>query len=259
MGVRMSKPPIFYIIGQVQFSPILEMRQYVPKIQEQLRKEFPDFKEDAINAFQLQFESGKPKPAFNQTSRWHFNKPDGMSGFLLQPTSLSFHTTAYNTFEPFLADMMRGIEIVHKAAALGLVESVAIRTLDVVVPEAETKVQQYLNPQACGLSEDLDGELRQSSVECVRDFPPHGALISRVAIVNGSLGMPMDLYPLTLELKPKLKTLNTWHAILDNDRQEKRRFDFDPGSIRTGLTEVKKGATEAFLKSVSPFALDRWR
>ncbi|SRR6266851_158538 len=259
MGVKMSKPPIFYIIGQVKFSPVLDMGKYVPKIQEELRKDFPRFKEGSINAFQLQIDAGTPRPSFTQTPRWQFTRPDNMSGFLLGADNLTFHTTAYDTFEPFLECIMRGLDVVNRAASLGIVESTAIRTLDAVVPEPGTKVQKYLKAEACGLSEDFGGELRQSTVECVRDFPPDGALISRIAIVNGSLGIPMDLFPLALELKHEFKNLNTWHALVDNDRQHKGNFAFDIQKIRTSLSEVKKGVSEAFYHSVSDFAIERWR
>jgi uncharacterized protein (TIGR04255 family) len=259
MGVKMSKAPIFYTIGQVKFSPVLDMEKYVPKIQEELRKDFPRFKQDSINVFQLHIEGATSRPSFTQTPRWQFGRADNMSGFLLGPDSLIFHTTGYDTFEPFLESIVRGLEVVNKAASLGLVESMAIRTLDAVVPEPGTKVQQYLNAQACGLSEHFGGELKQSTVECVRDFPPDGTLISRVAILKGSVGIPMDLFPLALELKPEFKNLDKWHALVDNDRQQKSCFEFDVEKIRTSLSGVKKGASEAFYSSVSDFAIEKWR
>jgi uncharacterized protein (TIGR04255 family) len=259
MGVKMSNPPIVYIVAQVQFSPVLDMRKYVPIIQEELRKDFPDFREESINNFQVQLENAVPKPFITQVPRWQFGRADKMSGFLLRTDVLNFHTTAYDTFESFLENTMRGIDVVNKAASLGLVESTAIRTLDAVIPEEGSSVQRYLNPAACGLSEALDGELKQSIVECLRDFPPDGVLISRVAIVKGALGVPADLYPLTLELKPAFRNLNSWHAILDNDRQQKSRFEFNLNTIQKSLTDVKKGVSEAFLKSVSDFAIERWR
>jgi uncharacterized protein (TIGR04255 family) len=259
MGVKMSKPPIFYTIGQVKLSPVLDMEKYVPKVQEELRKDFPRFKQDSINAFQLHVEAGTPRPSFSQIPRWQFARADNMSGFLLGPDYLVFHTTAYDTFEPFLESIVRGLEVVNKAASLGLVESMAIRTLDVAVPEPGTKVQEYLKAQACGLSEDFGGKLKQSTVECVREFPPDGTLISRVAILYGPLGIPMDLFPLALELKPEFKNLNTWHALIDNDRQQKGSFEFDVQKIRTGLSDVKKGVSEAFYSSVSDFAIGKWR
>jgi uncharacterized protein (TIGR04255 family) len=259
MGVKMSKPPIFYVLGQVKFSPVLEIATYVPKIQEELRKEFPLFKEDTINNFQLKIESGVPRPSFAQTSRWQFARADNMSGFLLARDFVTFHTTAYETFEPFLESMTRGLDVVNRAASLGLIESTAIRTLDAVIPEPGHKVQDYLKPEACGLSEQLDGELKQSTVECVRDIPPDGTLISRVAIVKGGLGIPMDLFPITLELKSKLKEIDTWHALVDNDRQLRGSFEFDLQKIKTCLSEVKLGVSRAFYNSVSEFAIESWR
>lgn len=261
MGVKMSKAPIFYIIGQVKFSPVLDMGKYVPKIQEELRRDFPHFKEETINNFQMQvqIDGGLPKPSLTQIPRWQFAKADNMSGFLLGRDNLVFHTTAYDTFEPFLENILRGLDVVNRAASLGLVESTAIRTLDAVIPEEGTKVQKYLKPGACGLSESLSGDLKQSTVECVSEFPPDGTLISRVAIIKGTLGIPIDLFPITLELKPGLKNLNTSHALVDNDRQQKSCFEFDLQKIGASLSDVKQGVSEAFYNSISDFAIERWR
>ncbi len=148
--------------------------------------------------------------------------------------------------------------VVTKFANLNYIESVAIRTLDAVVPEQDLNVRDYLNPALRGLSDGLDGELKRIVTESLWEIPPHGVLISRVAIVKGALALPMDLFPLPLELKPALKELNVEHALLDNDRQERERFAFDLEEIRKRLLIVKKGATEAFKQTVSQVALNRW-
>ena len=41
MGKKLANAPIFYILGQIRFSPVLKMADFVPKIHERLRREYP--------------------------------------------------------------------------------------------------------------------------------------------------------------------------------------------------------------------------
>jgi uncharacterized protein (TIGR04255 family) len=258
MGRKMRNPPIFYTIAQVQFSPFLQMTKIVSDIQASLRKKYPDFRQDKMANFILQF--GPQGPIQQQGGdRWHFIDAKNSSGFILRNEALVFHTTAYETSEVLFECVLEGIGAVNKYAELGFVESVAIRTLDAVVPEGGTALRKYLKPAVRGFSEEFDGQLKQSVVESTWDIPPNGVLISRSAIVQGGLGVPMDLFPLSLELKPSIRTLNVQHAVLDNDRQEKGRFDYNLDQIHERLVTVKKGASLAFSKAVTPFALEQWQ
>jgi len=258
MGQKMKKPPIFYTIGQIQFSPVLGMAKFVPDIQESLRGKFPDFREENIATLQMRLAEGSPPPTQVISHRWQFTDLKKTSGYILRPESLVFHTTAYEDSEHFLTMVLEGIKLVTAFVSLNYIESVAIRTLDAVIPEQDLNVRDYLNPALRGLSDGLPGELKRTVTESLWEIPRHGVLISRVAIVKGALALPMDLFPLPLELKPELKELNVEHALLDNDRQERERFAFDLEEIRNRLLIVKKGATGAFNQTVSQIALKHW-
>jgi uncharacterized protein (TIGR04255 family) len=259
MGQKMKNPPIFYMIGLVQFNAILNMSKFIPDIQESVRSEFPDFQQGKVANIQIRLtEENSPPQAVTQ-DRWNFTNLSKTSGYLLQPQSLIFHTTAYETSEHFLQKVLDGISVVNKHATLTFVDNVAIRTLDAVIPEDDLNVRDYLNPAIRGLSDGFSGQLKHSVTETLWEIPPSGVLISRVAIVKGTLALPMDLFPLSLELKASLRDINREHALLDNDRQERSRFTFDLEEIRKKLLIVKKDATEAFEKTVSKLALDRWK
>lgn len=260
MGRKMSKPPIFYTIGLIQFSPVLGMAKFVPEIQESVRAEFPDFRQEKTANLQIRLAGeSAPGPVMTQSDRWHFINQDKTSGYILRPETLVFHTTAYETSEHFLNRVIEGITVVNKLANLSYVESVAIRTLDAVIPDPDLKVGDYLNPAVRGLAEGLAGHLKQSVMESLWEIPPSGLLISRVTITKGSLAFPMDLFPLSLEVNPDLRNLDVHHALLDNDRQEKQRFKFSLEEIQKRFLTVKQGATEAFEKEVSQLALERWK
>jgi uncharacterized protein (TIGR04255 family) len=255
----MSKAPIFYTIGHIQFNTVLGMSRFVPDIQEALRSDFPDFQAQKLANLQIRF-SGDEGPAQTASSQeqWQFTDLKKRSGYLLRQNSLVFHTTAYEDSDHFLQKVVHGISVVNKHATLSYVDSVAIRTLDAVIPDPGLNVRDYLNPAIRGLSDGLEGQLRHSLSESLWEIPPNGILISRVAIVKGQLALPMDLFPLALDLKSELKDFSGEHALLDNDRQEKERSVFNLDEIQKRLLTVKKGATEAFQKAVTAVALERW-
>lgn len=259
MGQKMKKPPIFYTIGQIQFNTVLGMVKFVPEIQEAFRSSFPDFQTQKIANIQIRFMGDSSPAQATAQDQWQFTDLRRMSGYVLRQNSLVFHTTAYEDSKHFLQKVLDGISVVNTHASLSYIDSVAIRTLDAVIPESDLSVRDYLNPAIHGLSEGLEGGLKQSLSESLWEIPPSGVLISRAAIVKGVLAVPMDLFPLALELKPQLRDIQAAeHALLDNDRQEKQRFEYDLDEIGKRLVIVKKNVTEAFEKQVSEVALKRW-
>ena len=52
MGEKMSNAPVYYALAQVRFNPLAALEQYIPAIQDSLRREgFPDFERilDCLN------------------------------------------------------------------------------------------------------------------------------------------------------------------------------------------------------------------
>jgi uncharacterized protein (TIGR04255 family) len=259
MGVKMKNAPIFYTIAQIQFNPILNMKKFIPEIQDQLRKEYPDFRQENVNNLQIAVSTNQPQLQARSSHRWLFVDQKKTSGFILYPESLVFHTTAYDTSELFFRELLRGMGVVNKNAHLSYVERVALRTLDAVVPSPGDKLEKYLSPRVLGFYKTFDGELQHNITECIMRIPPGGQLISRVVILRGSLGLPMELFPMALEIAQRFQRVNGDHALLDIDRSEQGRFEFSDTELHSRLQAVKQGATDAFHKAVLPEALEFWK
>src|SRR5438876_1343082 len=111
MGEKMRKPPIFYTIAQVRFNPILGMGKHVGDIQDQLRQDFPDFRQEATKSIQISATSvDRPEMKTESSWRWHFIDSRKRSGYILYPDSLIFHTTDYATSDVFFRSVLLGIE-----------------------------------------------------------------------------------------------------------------------------------------------------
>lgn len=259
MGKKMANPPIFYTVGQIRFNPVLNIAEYVPKIHERLRKPFPEVRREELRRLQINVAAQENAEAVTTSAvpRWSFANLKRTAGYYLYADSLVFHTTAYETSTEFHDALIRGIRLVDEVVGLSYIEEVGVRTLDAVIPESGQPIDFYLNRQVLGLHGLLEGELKHNISENVT-FVATSKHVARVVILRGSLGLPMDLFPIPLMIDRKFQDLNTLHAILDLDHSRQDRFEFDLEEIGNRIREIKKGVTNVFYKIVTKEALDIW-
>ena len=98
---KMNNAPIYYALAQVRFNTLAAIETFIPKIQESFRLAgYPDYQ--PIQTAHLVFGHQQiAKPAV--TTRYLFSNITRNSGFMLDPSFLTFQTTDYDTFRPFLA------------------------------------------------------------------------------------------------------------------------------------------------------------
>jgi len=259
MGKKLANAPIFYILGQIRFNPVLNMADFVPKIHERIRKEFPEVRQEELRRIQMNLATAESGDVVNNLAapRWIFSNLWKNAGYLLYTDSIVFHTSAYETSAEFSNALLRGIQLIDEAVGLSYIDGVGVRTLDAIIPENGRPLDFYLNRQVLGFHGLLDGELRQNMTENVTQFPT-GQQVSRVVILKGVLGIPFDLFPITLTLGTRFQQLNGVHAIVDLDHNRQERFEFDLNEIRGRIRQVKEGVTDVFKKVVTQEALIAW-
>lgn len=261
MADKMRNAPIFLTIGQIRFNPILQMSEYVDVIQTRFRKiGYPDFAHDEFKELQVDTSTVTPKVDVATTPRWRFKNAETTSEFLLFRNSLVFQTTSYETSDEFFATVVSGIQLINETVDLSFIESVGVRTLDAVLPGADEDLRDYLRPHLLGFYNDNNlGQLQHNILESAFAFGQSGLSVRRVVIMRGALGLPIDLVPLQLVLQPKFASVSGFHAVLDNDRIERGRFNVSIEEITGRLKQMKAGVTEAFYSAVTETALKRWR
>lgn len=256
---KMSLAPVFYTLAQVQFNPIVQMSDYVARLQERLRRSgFPDFL--AENQFGLtirRLDELQSDVQQQQQMRWSFTNTQRTEGYLLLSNALVFHTTAYDTFADFLQKMIFGLNLVHEIVELAYIERIGLRYLDAVVPINNDTLQQYLNSSLLGFSAHLEGRLSHSFTETVTTIED-GNLIARAVITDGALALSPDLFPLQLELQPRFTKINGRNAVLDTDYSVVKRDGFDLEKIEKQLLKSHDIITDAFKVSVTDYARERW-
>jgi uncharacterized protein (TIGR04255 family) len=256
----MSDAPIFYTLGQIRFNPVLNMSEFVPKIHEQIRKLYPAVRQEELKRIQMNLagqESKDPVSTFS-APRWIFTDLKNTSGYILYSDSLVFQTTAYETKKEFSDALLKGIQLVDEAVGLSYVEGIGVRTLDAIMPSADRPLEFYLQRQVLGFHGLIQGDLRHNITENV-SIMPTGQQVSRVIILNGTIGIPADLFPISLTFAPKFQDLNGLHAIVDLDHNSQARIEFDMDEIRKRVLQVKKAVTQIFKSVVTSEAMQAWQ
>jgi uncharacterized protein (TIGR04255 family) len=261
MGRKMTNPPVYFVLAEIKFNSVLALESFIPKIQESFRKKgYPDFQRSALTTFNLNVAGAEPQsqvPAV-QSARFVFSDMNKSSGFVLDQGSLSFSITAYDVFETFAHDLLKGLEFVYEAVGgLTYVDRIGVRYLDAIYPKKGENLTDFLNVSVHGVASKLNGDLVYTFSE-TRIKNNEIEVISRVVIQNGKIGFPADL-ALTPFLLPKsILEYNGPHAIADNDGFYSVREKFDFEVIRSKLFKIHDEIDNSFKASVTPKALEAW-
>ena len=252
---KLRHSPLIYVLAQVRIGAILQMADYVPQIQERLRKAgYPLYREGEIH--EVRFVAEKLDSLRMQ--RWHFDNIASNAGFLVQTGSVVFHTTAYETHEDFFAKLEQGLAIIHEVAGIGVVERIGLRYLDAVQADDDHDLGDYLQPGIRGLDLSAIGALQpQQFASLVSETQAGGKLVVRIRQQTEGEILPPDLQP------PDLVETKTFDpgkptAILDYDHFIEQVTPFSLAEIMQTFGKLHTVVSGAFQNSVSSFALERW-
>lgn len=254
----MANAPIFYTIGQIVFNSVLNMSDFVPKFHSRIRKEFPEFRDEDLRQFQINIAEKSSEPLSSSSApRWMFTNLKQTNGYILRRDSLAFQTTDYETSDDFVAYLLRGISLVNELVGLSYVDRVGVRTLDAVITEKEKPLTFFLRPEVLGFQSFLPGEMKHNISENVT-LLSSGQLMSRVVVLHGVLGIPVDLFPIALNLKAKLQSPLGTHAVIDLDHVQQDRIEYGLDDIRERVRLGKSALTEVFRSVVTKEAIEHW-
>ena len=262
MGQKLTQAPVYFTLAQVRFNPVFALDSYVPKIQDQLRRQgYPDTKKGMLTTFNLNVgnpaEGAIPQVPVSQTTRYTFSNINKTEGFILDQASLSFQTTEYDIFESFAEMFLMGLKIVHQAISLSYTDRIGLRYLDAIYPKIDEVLSDYLSECVLGLYTRLNGSLVHAFSETVIKNDSE-RVVARTILQDGEIGFPPDLQPMELQVPERFRSLRGQHAILDTDGSREHRDGFDLNQIETHLSAVHSVVIEAFKAIVTERALEIW-
>ncbi|MCU7885460.1 MAG: TIGR04255 family protein [Candidatus Thiodiazotropha sp. (ex Lucinoma annulata)] len=259
MGNQWNNAPVFYTLAQVKFNPIAQMEVYIPKLQDELRRNgYPDFKpETKIEVTIRKPDSSEPDVRPQQMFRWSFTNPNRTEGYLLHKDAIIYHSTEYEIFDDFLNKALKGLKLAHKVIELAYVERIGLRYLDAVVPIPGESIDAYLNPNLLGLSPDIENGLAHTFSETAVNIDG-GLLVSRSVIAENGLAMPPDLFPMQLTMPQHLTNVSGRTAVLDNDYFVEKRIDFNLDHVEAQLRSSHDIVSATFRKVITDHAKTTW-
>lgn len=204
---------------------------------------------------------GQVVPAMQPQARYQFLNEGRTAGFILDQSGITFQTTDYDTFEPFSAAYVQGLNTVHKAVELEYSERVGIRFLDAVCPKPDEKISQYLAPSLLGLLDQLaPRELIHSASETRTQFEKT-VLVSRATVLKQEgegAAFPAEFGLVSVRLTEKFRKVKGLYAIIDTDCWLDDRAKFDVGSLEKRLGSLHDEICRSFDLMVTPYALRVW-
>jgi uncharacterized protein (TIGR04255 family) len=264
MGKKMTNAPVYYALAQVKFNAVLAMDQYISTIQENFRKAgYPDFEKAFMAAINMNLGGGQGQvvPAFQPQARYHFLNEGRTAGFVLEQSSISFQTTSYDTFEPFLTACVSGLKILHNAAELDYSERAGMRFLDAVCPKADENVGQYLTPSLLGLMDQLVPHELVHSISETRTKLEKTTMVSRAIVFRQTTegaAFPPEFGSVPVHLKEKFRKVTGLYAVLDTDCWFEDREKFDVEGLAKRLLSLHDETRRSFELMVTPHARKVW-
>jgi uncharacterized protein (TIGR04255 family) len=270
---KLKAAPVFYTVCQLRHNAVLGLPGYIAEIQEKLRKSgYPDYHKIVQMQMQMQIgaaslgdESQPKSPAFQQVEMFYFGDASSTTAFTLQPTSISFETTNYDSSGTFFACLLKGLEVVNQAVGgLDFIERIGLRYIDAIVPRADQGVRASLTPEMHGLLGRVQQRLPSAALaysysEATFSVQSIGEVTARSVIQSGPLQLPIDLSSTRLKLPQRVVSIKGEHAVLDTDAFFAQRMQFDFSAVQEKFEQLHELAGEAFTAAVTAEALESWR
>ncbi len=262
---RMSNAPVYYVLAQIKFTPVKAMKKYVDDIQDALRLQgYPLF--ESRESTQLKFEFNSPsepaQPAFETSQQWYISNLDRTSGFVLGSDFLTFQTTDYDTHQPFIKELMKGMAVVMDYAKPAVMTRLGLRYLDAVLPGKGETIEQYLCDGLHGIDLELVPIQSVSEIVFQTNVGPvisNGFIVTRLHKMHGQLGFPPDMVPIGVDMLERFRTENVlWHGIIDTDHYVEGNVPPAIDLVEEQFTSLHSVIKGTFNKMISQYAIEKW-
>ncbi|CAM5396882.1 TIGR04255 family protein [Leifsonia shinshuensis] len=250
---KLENSPLIAVLTEVRFAPILTIQEFIPTIQDRLRRTgFPGFSSSTVHQFQI---GPNGQPSLQAVPRWVFTSKDNSQILSLTAEGISLQTTAYDDFEAFLLLIKDALEVVSGVIEPSYADRIGLRYVD-AVPNIGKRLSQYFNETVLSFTAEELGVISLLFSQHIVAKTEVGHLQIRMNQVENVPLLPPDL--ITPELASVAVPREGVHAILDIDSSDESRSDFVWAVIEQRLWAVHSHASSAFWKSITKEARDAW-
>ena len=254
---KLHNDPLSLVLCQIRFSRVRKMADFIPAIQDRLRRN--GFPSDVSGMLQ-QILLTAAGPQTHQTKQDEFRSADNTWSIAVGEDMLVLITSNYDRFAGFAAKLRLALEAVDASAELrhGLVSRIGLRYVDVIEPQAGETHCDYLQQNLHGPKSAVftDGQLVHLESAGRTQI---GTMILRITQNNQGMLIPPDmvLKPMRHKQTPTPGKLIT---LIDTDHFVEGEWPYNLNTIIDTVDHLHRGINTAFFRdTITRHAKITWK
>ena len=262
----LSKQPLALALIQIRFSPFMNMKDYIPRIQEKLLK--LDFTESQVNPC-LEVKITSNGPMSSTSEQWLFSSSDDYENVILDSKQLTYQTTNYGGFKNYYTKYQKICDaLVSSAPALEssvLIQRLGLRYVSHIIPNNNDSIDSYIHEgfrinQASifGSAEKMCTISQAGEVNILND--KKGIIVFRITQGEKGLFLPPDLMPNPPKMKNEFPS-NCAIGLIDIDHsynisnQEKYNREL----LEKWFCGMHDNSHNLFMSIISNEGIEKWK
>lgn len=265
---KLSKQPLALVLIQIRFSPFLNMSQYVPKIQDNLRKiGFVEYEEIQGLEFKV-----SPNGIQSVENKCHvFKTQDQYSNVILDSSQLVYQTSDYDVFEVYYSKFTEIISSVVNEIpdfkSTVSIQRLGLRYVDRIIPmDTNDQIDTYIKKDFQIKQASVFGDQEKiCSVSQAGQVPvgvdKTGVIVLRLTQGEKGLVLPPDLMAQAPKLKRELNKNNLIGLIdIDHFYKPKEKLNWLNNDILEEVFyKMHDNSKNMFEDVVSPEGIEKWK
>ena len=254
---RLRNPPVVYALCQITFPTVGTLEEpRAEAVHAPLRSDYPYRIPQSTAEFTISPGGGPPTAVTHRS--WLLHDRRKQSGYVLGSTTLVYRTAAYQDFEHFLAQTLRGVEHAVEVLKPAVIERVGLRYVDLIESTSGEPLERYLEPPLHGFQPRVEGFNARVSQQLIRGTTKQGELVFRFSRARHSTPLPADLMDASLaNLRSPRADQESVFVDIDHFR-ENADLDPDPKALRQLILDLQDPMSTLFKDAVSEFAIKKW-
>lgn len=252
----LKNQPLKLVLAEFRFSQVMQIAEFIPKLQEALRKKYPIPDKKSEQTIHVQ-PSGI---AVSASDRWSFLSADKRSAIDINQERLIYITSEYPRFEGFAAACKEALDALAFIVEPSLILRIGLRYSDLVKIDDGEKISDLVDPHFAfpQCIEELGSAQHQRSETFVATSI--GKLAIRTLYGNHNLTCLPDIQDLPIVIDSDDTTSE--RIILDFDHfwEQREEFaSFETSDILEKLRLLHETSREAFWKVTTDYARnEKW-
>ncbi|MFU8803988.1 MAG: TIGR04255 family protein [Bradymonadaceae bacterium] len=255
---KLHRSSLVLVLCQVRFAPLEALENYVPEIQDRLRRAgFP--RSESTTLLEIPSMGSASVPGTRKI--WEFQNRERSVSIVLDKTFLTLQTTSYNVFEDFLETLTGALDIVSEVVDGLFVSRVGVRYGNVIRPGEGECWKEYIREGLRGFESDLFTAGTELNLHQTVAHTDAGIIALRLFQNRHAGILPPDLEGQNLEPPAGFEDVESGEllTLLDVDHSRVTEFDYTRSSLEELAWKLKNRAHQiTFEHVVTEHAINKW-